>query len=81
MVLNSVSSTPSYDRVFDEYLIYNYNSYYSHEAIGEAGDIAFETVESGEGYVPQFVVPGLHHSILACVAPVDKGKGDADERT
>jgi len=45
--------------------------YYRHEAIGEAqGDQPYDKVDTGEGYVPQFVVQGINHSILAVAAPV-----------
>lgn len=44
--------------------------YYRHSAVGEATDIAYDTVTTGEGYVPQFILEGMPHSILCCVAPI-----------
>jgi hypothetical protein len=48
--------------------------YYKHDAVGEATDISYDTVTSGEGYVPQFILEGMAHSILCCVAPIPKEK-------
>lgn len=44
--------------------------YYRHSAVGEATDIPYDTVTTGEGYVPQFILEGMSHSILCCVAPI-----------
>lgn len=49
--------------------------WYKHTAVGETQGISFDTVESGEGYVPQIAVPGLSHPILACVAPKAGNEG------
>jgi hypothetical protein len=48
--------------------------YYKHQAVGEATTIPYDTVTTGEGYVPQFVLEGMSHSILTCVAPVPASK-------
>ena len=49
--------------------------YYKHDAVGDATDIKYETVDSGEGYVPQVQVPFLDHSVLACSAPGQANEG------
>jgi hypothetical protein len=41
----------------------------------------YETVESGEGYVPQFNVPGLDHAVTACVAANESDCGGLDFQT
>lgn len=43
--------------------------WYKHNAVGPATDILFSSVENGQGFVPQFSVEGINHSILCCTAP------------
>ena len=55
--------------------------YYRHEFVGDATDIPFDTIESANGFVPEFSVPGLHHTVLACAAPEeneDNGSGGGE---
>jgi hypothetical protein len=46
--------------------------YYKHEAVGACSSILFQSVESGEGYVPQFHIEGESHAISCCQAPADE---------
>jgi len=46
--------------------------YYKHTEVGEAKEIPYDTVVTGEGYVPQFEVDGKDHAVMCVVAPVPK---------